>query len=196
MGLPPEYLGTSDIQDVPMRSYQQNSQMFLANGGMLGYSLANPAQDLLGSGGWLSGINFNTYDSPGTLAVTNTLNTFENFLYSSTPLIGNAVLNWSQGRTSTGIDLMRNGVSATEDVPLYIEDIMSQLGWSAGHIALAQLMPEVFYKASWEGEPMAEIKRSKPEALLAGRLVLGPQSLILYKTGKKPCLRYFLRLLS
>lgn len=174
MGLPPEYLGTSDIQDVPMRSYQQNSQMFLANGGMLGYSLANPAQDLLGSGGWLSGINFNTYDSPGTLAITNTLNTFENFLYSSTPLIGNAVLNWSQGRTSTGIDLMRNGVSATEDVPLYIEDIMSQLGWSAGHIALAQLMPEVFYKASWEGEPMAEIKKKQTRSFVSWALGIRP----------------------
>ena len=130
--------------------------------------------DLLGSNQWLSGINFNNYDSPGTLAMTNSLQTLENFLYSATPLIGNAILNWSQQRLSTGADLSKNGISATGDFPLYVEDLLSNLGWSAPHILLMQIYPDVFYKASWEGDPNALIVQKQVRSLLSYALGIRP----------------------
>lgn len=173
-GQEPEYLGTSDIKNMPKRSYQQNAMEYVTPDGAFGFSLANPAMDLLGSNQWLSGINFNNYDSPGTLAMTNSLQTLENFLYSATPLIGNAILNWSQQRLSTGADLSKNGISATGDFPLYVEDLLSNLGWSAPHILLMQIYPEVFYKASWEGDPNALIVQKQVRSLLSYALGIRP----------------------
>lgn len=148
----PEYFGSMDVPGMPIRNRQQGNLDLTTPGNEFTFSVANPVTDLLGSSGWLSGISFNSYDSLGTQAITSSMRTLENFLYSSTPLVATAILDWGRGQTSSGRDLTSNGISVTSDVPYFIEDIMGQLGLGPAHIILAQVMPDIFKRATWEGE--------------------------------------------
>jgi hypothetical protein len=173
----PEYFGSFDVKGMPIRSYQQGSMDLTTPDNQYSFSLANPVTDLLGSAGWLSGISYNSYDSIATLGLTSSLKTIDNFLYSSTPLIATAILDWGQGRTSAGIDLTRNGISASQDLPLLVEDALGQLGWGPAHIVLAQVAPDVFRRASWEGDALSQTEKDAIRTVVSWATGIRPRRL-------------------
>ena len=173
----PEYFGSFDLPDMPIRSFQQGNLDFTTPGNAYTFSLANPVTDLLGSQGWLSGISFNTYDSAGTMALTSGQKTLENFLYSSTPLIATAILDWGNGRLSNKRDLTTNGISATQDIPYFVEDAMGQLGWGPAHILLAMVAPDYFKRASWAEAGVDEAKRDAARTVTSWALGIRPREL-------------------
>lgn len=173
----PEYFGSFDVKGMPIRSYQQGGMDLTTPDNQYSFSLANPVTDLLGVGGWLSGISYNSYDSMATLGITSSLKTIDNFLYASTPLVATAILDWGQGRTSSGIDLTRNGVSASQDLPLLVEDALGQLGWGPAHIVLAQVAPDIFRRASWEGESLSQTEKDAIRTVVSWATGIRPRRL-------------------
>lgn len=187
----PEAFGSFDVKGMPIRSFQQNSMDLTTPNNQYSFSLANPVTDLLGSSGWLSGISYNSYDSIAELGLTSGLQTIENFLYSSTPLIATAVLDWGRGKTSGGQDLTRNGISVREDVPLFIEDIMGQLGWGPAHIVLAQVAPDVFRRSAWEGKDLSKVERDSIRTFVSWALGVRPRELDTVENRQKALTEIF-----
>jgi len=148
MGNAPEYFGSHDPEDEPVRSFQQNTMGLLSADNEYSFSVANPMWDLLGTDGWLSAIKWDENQSPAANAFTITTGTAQQVLYSSQPLIGNFVLNWAQGRTSNGVDLMRGGIT-DQDVPRILEEAANAFGLNAYHALAAYYFPGIVDKGAW-----------------------------------------------
>jgi hypothetical protein len=88
-----------------------------------------------------------------------------------------AILDWGQGRTSSGIDMTRNGISASEDFPLWLEDALGQLGWGPAHIILAQVAPDVFRRASWEGDALSQTEKDAVRTVVSWATGIRPRRL-------------------
>jgi hypothetical protein len=155
----PEYFGSFDPKGEFLRSWQQGQMNYLT--GNLGYSFsyANPVNDLLGSNGWLSKINYKTYESPTTNALTSSMGTVENFLYSSNPIFANLVIAWLSGRTVGGQDLLRNGTFSEESLQVLTQEVAGQLGLTLPHAALALAFPEQFSRSNWTDETTMDEKQ-------------------------------------
>lgn len=155
----PEYFGSFDPKGEFLRSWQQGQMNYLT--GNLGYSFsyANPVNDLLGSNGWLSKINYKTYESPTTNALTSTLGSAENFLYSSNPIFANLVIAWLSGRTVGGQDLLRNGTFNEESLQVLTQEVSGQLGLTLPHAALALAFPEQFSRSNWAEDTTLDEKQ-------------------------------------
>jgi hypothetical protein len=160
-----EGFGSHDPQGVPVRSFQQGNMGILSPDNQYSMSIANPMWDLMGSDGWLSKIAWDTNQSPQANAFAITAGTSAQVLYSSSPLIGNFLLNWAQGRTSNGQDLMRGGIT-DEDMPAIVSEFANSMGLSPYHAALAYFFPQIveIQKGNWadkSGEDKAnELMRS------------------------------------
>jgi hypothetical protein len=121
--------------------------------------------DLMGSDGWLSKIAWDTNQSPAANALAISTGTTKQVLYSSSPLIGNFLLNWAQGRTQNGQDLMRGGIT-DEDLPAIVSEFASSMGLSPYHAAAAYFFPQIadIQKSNWSdktgGEKSEELLRS------------------------------------
>ena len=173
----PEYFGSFDTAGDPIRSFQQGSMDFTTPGNEFAFSLANPVTDLLGSTGWLSGISANTYESPETQLIASGFRTWDNFANSSQPLMISFVVDWMQGRTSSGADLTRNGITVEKDLPLAIENAMGQLGLGWAHLALAYAYPEAFQRATWRDAPMSDKDRDALRTIVSWTAGIRPREL-------------------
>lgn len=148
-GNQPEAFGSHDPQDTPVRSFQQNTMGLLTADNQYSFSVANPMWDLMGSDGWLSNIKWDQNQSPAANALNIGFGTSANLLYSATPLLGNFVVNWAQGRTANGTDLMRGGIS-NEDLPLVVSDVANAFGLNAYHATAAYFFPGIVDKGTWK----------------------------------------------
>jgi hypothetical protein len=148
MGSEPEYFGSHDPEDKPVRSFQQNTLGLLTADSQYSFSVANPMWDLFGTDSWLAAIEWDKNQSPAANAMNMTLGTTGQVFYSATPLLGNFVLNWAQGRTANGVDLMRGGIT-DEDMPKFIEDIAGSFGLNAQYALAAYYFPGIVEKGKW-----------------------------------------------
>jgi hypothetical protein len=150
MGNQPEAFGSHDPKDTPVRSFQQNSMGVLSPDNQYSMSVANPMWDLMGSDGWLSEIAWDTNQSGAANAMGIGIGTTKQVLYSSSPLLGNFLLNWAQGRTQNGQDLMRGGIT-DEDLPTIVSEFASSMGLSPYHAAAAYFFPQIaeIQKGNW-----------------------------------------------
>lgn len=148
MGSEPEYFGSHDPEDKPVRSFQQNTLGLLTADSQYSFSVANPMWDLFGTDSWLAAIEWDKNQSPAANAMNMTLGTAGQVFYSATPLLGNFLLNWFQGRTSNGVDLMRGGIT-NEDMPKFIEDIAGSFGLNAQYALAAYYFPGIVEKGKW-----------------------------------------------
>lgn len=148
MGSEPEYFGSHDPEDKPVRSYQQNTLALLTPDSQYSFSIANPMWDLFGTDSWLAAIEWNKNESPAANAFNMTVGTAGQVFYSATPLLGNFLINWGQGRTSNGVDLMRGGLT-NEDIPKIVEDVAGAFGLNAQYALAAYYFPGVVEKGKW-----------------------------------------------
>jgi hypothetical protein len=148
MGSEPEYFGSHDPEDKPVRSFQQNTLGLLTADSQYSFSVANPMWDLFGTDSWLAAIEWDKNQSPAANAMNMTLGTAGQVFYSATPLLGNFVLNWAQGRTANGVDLMRGGIT-NEDMPKFIEDVAGSFGLNAQYALAAYYFPGIVEKGKW-----------------------------------------------
>jgi hypothetical protein len=148
MGSEPEYFGSHDPEDKPVRSFQQNTLGLLTADSQYSFSVANPMWDLFGTDSWLAAIEWDKNQSPAANAMNVTLGTAGQVFYSATPLLGNFLLNWFQGRTSNGVDLMRGGIT-NEDMPKFIEDVAGSFGLNAQYALAAYYFPGIVEKGKW-----------------------------------------------
>lgn len=117
------------------------------------FSVANPVTDLLGSTSWLSGIDFNTYEPITDQAFQMTAESIDKFVYSSQPLLFQYFLEWGRGTTMDGSKLgSGGGFSVKSDGPVIVEDAFKRLGLNMQFMVLAQAFPDMFRKATWEGQ--------------------------------------------
>lgn len=151
-GNQPEYFGSFDPKGVLLRDYQQGNMNFLTGNLGYGFSAANPVTDLLGSNGWLSQINYKSYESPTTNLMTSTVGSMQQFLYGSSPLFANFVIAWAAGRTAGGQDLLRSGSFNEESLAILSEEIAGQLGLTLPHAAMALAFPDQLSRQSWDKE--------------------------------------------
>lgn len=151
-GQEPEYFGSFDPKGEFLRDWQQGQMQYLTGNLQYSFSYANPVNDLLGSNGWLSKINYKTYESPATNAMTSSLGSINNFLYSSNPIFANMVISWAAGRTVQGTDLLRNGSFNEDSLAILSEEIAGQLGLTLPHAALALAFPEQISRRNWDDE--------------------------------------------
>jgi len=171
----PEAFGSFDPKGTVLRSYQQNGMNYLTGNGAYSFSLANPVNDLLGADGWLSQISAKSYESPATNLMSSTLGSAKNFLFSSSPLFANFAINWVQGRTSTGQDIMRSGTFDEESLQILQEEIAGQLGLGLPYAALAKYFPEQFSRRSWDNETTLS-EKDKDTARLVWNWMTGTRS--------------------
>ena len=145
-----EAFGSHDPKGVPVRSFQQGNMGVLSPDNQFSMSVANPMWDLMGSDGWLSKIAWDTNQSPAANALAISMGTTTQVLYSSSPLLGNLMLNWAQGRTQNGQDLMRGGIT-DEDLPTVVSEFASSMGLSPYHAAAAYFFPQIaeIQKGNW-----------------------------------------------
>jgi hypothetical protein len=148
MGAEPEYFGSHDPEDKPVRSYQQNTLALLTPDSQYSFSIANPMWDLFGTDSWLAAIEWNKNQSPAANAFNMTVGTAGQVFYTATPLLGNFLINWGQGRTSNGVDLMRGGLT-DEDMPKIVEDVAGAFGLNAQYALAAYYFPGVVEKGKW-----------------------------------------------
>ena len=116
------------------------------------FTTSNPVTDLLGSSGWLSGIDFNTYEPIYDQVPRVFLDTIQKFAFSSEPLLISAIIEWGQGTTMDGRQLGSGGFSILGDTPLLVEDSLKRLGLGQIHTMVATMFPDVMLKATWDGK--------------------------------------------
>jgi hypothetical protein len=162
-GYQPEYFGSHDPKDEPVRSWQQNTLGILTGGNEYSMSIAHPMWDLMGSDGWLSQIKWDSNQSAGANVAGAFLGTSQQVLYASAPLIENLFVNWLNGRTANGQDLMRGGIT-DEEMPTFLQEVANGFGLNVAHATLAYFYPEQVTKANWdrltEDERTQELLRS------------------------------------
>lgn len=148
-GYQPEYFGSHDPKDEPVRYFQQSNLGILVGGNEYSISIAHPMWDLMGSDGWLSTIKWDANQSYGANAASIALGTSTNILYSSAPLVENLFVNWLAGRTANGQDLMRGGIT-DEEVPTLLQEVANSFGLNVLHATMAYFYPEAVNKAKWD----------------------------------------------
>jgi hypothetical protein len=87
------------------------------------------------------------------------------------------VVDWMQGRTSSGADMTRNGISVESDIPLLVENAMGQLGLGWAHLALAYAYPEAFQRATWRDAPMTDKDRDALRTIVSWTAGIRPREL-------------------
>lgn len=122
------------------------------NGEVFKFTTSNPVTDLLGSTGWLSGIDFNTYEPIYDQVPRVFLDTIQKFAFSSEPLLISALIEWGQGTTMDGRQLGSGGFSILGDTPLLVEDSLKRLGLGQIHTMVASMFPDIMLKATWDGK--------------------------------------------
>jgi hypothetical protein len=151
-------LGDLTPQNVPMPWYNQYNRDPLgqseSTGGIYKFSVANPVTDLLGSGGWLTSIDFNTYEPLLDQLPQIGFDTWRRFALTSEPLLISAAQDYAQNQTMNGTKLGVGGWNNKRDTPLLIEDVLKRIGMGSYHTMVAGAFPDLFLKASWEGEAM------------------------------------------
>jgi hypothetical protein len=125
------------------------------------FTISNPVTDLLGTSGWLSGLRFNSYDSPGVQAVNVTMNTYNKFVNSSQPLLLSLFVDSNEFKTQGGTKLMSGGSITKDFIPLTVEDALSRIGWGPQHTFVASLFPEIALKAAWDGKSKEQVDKAK-----------------------------------
>ena len=148
-GYQPEYFGSHDPKDEPVRYFQQSNLGILVGDNQYSISIAHPMWDLMGSDGWLSTIKWDANQSYGANAASIALGTTTNVLYSSAPLVENLFVNWLAGRTANGQDLMRGGIS-DEEMPTLLQEAANSFGLNVLHATMAYFYPEAINKANWD----------------------------------------------
>ena len=152
----PKAFGDFTPANIPMPWFNQKNLDPIAQsestGALYKYSLANPVTDLLGSAGWLSGIDFNNYEPVQDQLISMTLDTWKRFALSSEPLLISALDDWSKGKTMNGTQMGVNGWNSARDNGLLIEDALKRVGLGPYHTMVAAMFPDLFLKASWSGE--------------------------------------------
>ena len=148
-GYQPEYFGSHDPKDEPVRSWQQNTMGILTGANEYSMSIAHPMWDLMGSDGWLSQIKWDSNQSAGANITGAFLGTSQQVLYASAPLIENLFVNWLNGRTANGQDLMRGGIT-DEEMPTFLQEVANGFGLNVAHATLAYFYPEQITKANWD----------------------------------------------
>ena len=149
MGNEPEYFGSHDPEGEAVRGFMQNSMALVTGDKEYSFSVANPMWDLMGTDSWIAAIKWDQNQSPAANAFNISMGTAEQVFYSATPLLGSFILNWAQGRTNNGVDLMRGGIT-NEDMPLILEEVATSFGLNSQHAALAYFFPGVVDKGSWK----------------------------------------------
>lgn len=155
--------GDFDPLGYNLPSYAQNNMDPLAmnsEGGLVGFSVANPVTDLLGSTGWLSGINWNNFESSNPLenlgvnAMSNIGGTFQRFALTAEPIVISTIMDYARGETFNGtrIGNGQGDFSVLTDPPALVEDFANRLGLGYTLTIAAGLFPDQFIKASQEGE--------------------------------------------
>lgn len=129
------------------------------------FSVANPVTDLLGSAGWLSGIDFNSYEPFQDQLIDLSLDTMNRLTWQSAPFVLKELANLPQGRTSSGTtDFMDGGFNTSEDAPAAVQDLMNNLGFGVFHTTAATMFGGVFLNARMknmnEDQRMAEFQRA------------------------------------
>lgn len=129
------------------------------------FSVANPVTDLLGSAGWLSGIDFNGYEPFPDQVADLSLDLLNRLVWQSAPFVLKELANLPQGKTSSGTtDIMDGGFNASKDAPVVVQDIMSNLGFGVFHTTAATLFGGVFLNARMknmnEDQRLAEFQRA------------------------------------
>jgi hypothetical protein len=126
--------------------YQFNLDPIAVNtltGEMYKYSLANPVTDLYGSSGLLSAINFNDYQ-PIPDQITSILfgdnSLTDRYFAQSIPFIMDAGINYLFGRTTSGKDIGKGGVTSA-DYPDLFKDFMVGTGLNPIHSLLTLAFP-------------------------------------------------------
>ena len=152
----PKAFGDFTPANVPMPWFNQKNLDPIAQsestGALYKFSVANPVTDLLGSTGWLSGIDFNNYEPVQDQLISMTLDTWKRFALSSEPLLISALDDWSKGKTMNGTQMGVNGWNSARDNTLLIEDALKRVGLGPYHTMVAAMFPDLFLKASWSGE--------------------------------------------
>jgi hypothetical protein len=161
--------GNLTPMSAPLPSYFKHNLDPIAvdpeTGLMSKFSVANPVTDLLGSAGWLSAIDFNSYEPFQDQISDLSIDTLNRLTWQSAPFILKELANLPQGRTSSGTtDFMDGGFNTSEDAPAVIQDIMSSLGFGVLHTSAATLFGGVFLNARMknmnEDQKMAEFQRA------------------------------------
>jgi hypothetical protein len=161
--------GNLTPMSAPLPSYFKHNLDPIAvdpeTGLMSKFSVANPVTDLLGSAGWLSGIDFNSYEPFPDQVTDLSLDLMNRLVWQSAPFILKELANLPQGRTSSGnTDFMQGGYNASEDAPAIVQDVMSNLGFGVFHTTAATLFGGVFLNARManmnEDQRMAEFQRA------------------------------------
>ena len=157
-GYQPEYFGSHDPKDEPVRYFQQSNLGILVGDNQYSISIAHPMWDLMGSDGWLSTFKWDANQSYSANAASIALGTTTNILYSSAPLVENLFVNWLAGRTSNGQDLMRGGIT-DEEMPTILQEAANSFGLNVLHATMAYFYPEAINKANWDR--LSEDKRTQ-----------------------------------
>jgi hypothetical protein len=119
-----------------------------------------PAQDLLGTGGWLQALRMNSYDPVGEQIAQMSWNTFDNFATSSSPLLIAAANDWLfNTRTGKGQKLISGGRFVEDVFPAWAEDAMTKMGLGPVHSMFAMMFPGTMAdKFSQMGQPTDKIQ--------------------------------------
>jgi hypothetical protein len=149
--------GTLDPYGMPLPGYAQNNLDPLltgADGGIYRMSLANPVTDLLGSTGWLSGIEWSNYQPAAGNVATSMIETFNRFVFTSEPIVLATIMDWKNGQSFNGTKF-GNGAgdfSTITDVPVLVEEFANRMGLGSNLTMAAAVFPDFFLKASMQGQ--------------------------------------------
>lgn len=125
---------------------------------MTKFSVANPVTDLLGSAGWLSAIDFNSYEPFPDQVIDLSYQTINRWAFQSSPFVIKGLINGIQGKTSSGTtDFMDGGYNVAADAPANVQDAFSNLGFGVWHTTFAAMFGGVFLTAKMK--KMDEQKR-------------------------------------
>jgi len=161
--------GDATPMSAPLPSYFKHNLDPIAvdpeTGFMSKFSVANPVTDLLGSSGWLSGIDFNSYEPFQDQLVDLSFDTMNRLTWQSAPFVIKALVNYPQGRTTAGTgDFMSGGYNTSQDAPVVLQDLLSNLGLGVFHTTAASLFGGVFLNSRManmnEDQRWAELQRA------------------------------------
>lgn len=155
--------GDFDPMGFNLPSYNQNNMdpLFMTGSGALGsVSVANPVTDLLGSTGWLSGINWSNYESGNPLVnaganIANSVDgTIRRFALTAEPIVISTLIDYAKGTSFNGtrIGNGQGNFSVLTDPPALVEDFANRLGLGYTLTIASGLFPDQFVKASMIGE--------------------------------------------
>jgi hypothetical protein len=147
-----DVFGNMTPQGVPLPQYYKHNLDPIAvdreTGLMTKFSLANPATDLLGSTGWLSGIDFNSYEPFPDQVADLSFDLVDRLVWQSAPFILKELVNIPQGRTSTGTtNFMDGGFNASQDSNVLVQDTFNSLGFGVAHKTFAAIFGGAFLTA-------------------------------------------------